>query len=290
MPKKERKTLMTNYDPKPTLLTLCQINDPIITHANYKKKYEQLFNDGQPISRGHADAHFFLLRQFQLIKEIKPAQYKLSSTGELICKLLCENREQEYQKALKTILLTTENKDFFKDFRKFVKRSKSLEQIKKKFGRIISNGEEREVEMYRTLIAWSEEANLITKHEFKRKVKTKLKSELYVAATPKSKTQKYSLKEFWNELKCIYKEIQAASGFGSKMFYIQIGELRLRVSAQLGFWDTKEFDYHLTKLLESKAYRLYIRLHGAPTHAYEFMQTFEFRNKKYPLISLVVVR
>lgn len=287
MPKKERKTLMTNYDPRPTITALCEIKDTIMTDDTYKKKYEELFMGGQHISSQHNDAHFYLLRQFQLISEVRNSQYTISATGKLICKLLCDHNIVKYQKALSRVLLLTENREFFEEFLKFVKRSKSLSQIKERFGRIISNGEEKRVEMYRTLIAWCEEANLITKHTSKKEeTKKKKKEETYVAATP-TKPKVYSPKKFWQELKHVYKEIQDLSGFGSKMFYVPVGELRLRVSVQLGFLETKEFDYYLTKLLENKAYRLYIRLHGAPTHAYEVMETFAFRRKEYPLLSLV---
>lgn len=285
MQKRESKTLMTNYDPRQTISTLCEIQDTIMTDKTYKKKYEELYNDGLPISSQHNDAHFYLLRQFQLIVEIRNSQYAISPTGKLICKLLCERNMVKYQKALSRVLLLTGKREIFQEFLKFVKRSKSLSQIKEKFGKITSDGKEKRVESYRTLIAWCEEANLITKHGSEKNSKKK-KEDTYIAATP-VKTKVYSLKKFWEELKRVYQEIQDLSGFGSKMYYIPIGELRLRVSVQLGLMEKKFFDYYLTKLLENNFYRLYIRLHGAPTHAYDVMETFEFRNREYPLLSLV---
>ena len=285
MPRKERQTLMTNSDPRQTINTLCEMKDIPITYTTYKKKYEELYNDGVSISRQHNDAHFYLLRQFQLIYKVESIQYAISATGREICKLLSKHEIAKYQDALKTVLLSTENRDFFEQFLEFTKRSKSLKEIKERFGKIVSDGEEQNVEMYRTLIAWSEEANLITKHTSKKDKTSKI-VETYVASTPQI-PQTFTMEEFWHELKRIYKEIQNASGFGSKMFYVSIGELRLRVSVQLGFLRTVEFDYYLTNLLEDKKYRLYIRLHGAPSHAYDIMESFEFDKKKYPLLSLV---
>lgn len=279
MPKKEKKTLMTNDDPKPTIIALCEIKDPIITYNTYKKKYEELFRSGKQISRGHADAHFFFLRQLGLLTEIKKTEYKISATGTYICELLRKGKEREYKQALTTDLLTTENKEFFEEFLEFVKRNKSLHQIKEKFGKTLVKGKEKEVETYRTLIAWCEEANLI------RKVESEHGTYVAVAREP---SKKYTLEEFWQELLLTYKEMQKSSPLGSKLIYVPIGELRLRVSCQLGFQDTAEFDQYLSQLLSSKQYRLYIRLHGAPTHAYEYMESFTYNKKKYPLLSMMV--
>lgn len=272
---------MTNDDPKQTILALCDIKEPIINYGSYKKKYEELFRNGKTISTEHADAHFYLLSQFELLTEIQESQYKISSAGRYICELLQTKREMEYKKVLAVVLLNNSKKKMlFREFLEFVKRSKSIDEIKDEFSKIIKNRKVKYRETHRTLIAWCEEANLITKHTSKRKT--------YVAATSREPSKKYTLEEFWQELVKTYKDIQKASGHGSKMIYVSIGELRLRVSCQLGFLDTTEFDQYLSRLLSSREFRLYIRLHGAPTHAYEFMETFTYRGKAYPLISLVV--
>lgn len=263
---KTKWSIMTNEDPYETIKTLCQIKTPFVTWDTYKEIFESHFNEEKPISPQHNDAHFYLLSQFGLIIKVDDLRYRISSTARYLCNLLNDiKKEKEFQRALSSMLLTNSQKgELFNNFLNHLQRSKTKKELKEKFP----------VETYRTLIAWCERANLITVHDS------------YCAATPKKPEKKYTIKEFWNELVNTYKEIQETNVFGSKRIYVPVDEIRLRVSCQLGFYDPATFDNFLIDALSHKEYRLHIRLHGAPPHAYAEMKSFEHNRKSYPLFSL----
>ena len=69
-----------------------------------------------------------------------------------------------------------------------------------------------------------------------------------------------------------------------------MGEIRQRVSCELGFTDEKIFDKFLTRLLNAEKFMSKIRLYGAPTHAYDEINQFEHHRKIYTLFSMVNIR
>ena len=95
-----------------------------------------------------------------------------------------------------------------------------------------------------------------------------------------------TLEEFWNILLQTYHEMQGGKRYN---FYIQIGKLRDRISKKLGFTDKDVFNQYLVKILEDKEHRMNVRLHGGPTIAYDKLESFEFNNKLYLLLSLINV-
>ena len=262
------ETIMTNEDPDETIDTLCKLSDSVITRSIYKKAFEDFFNNGAAISSQHNDAHFYLLTQFELLIRTDTAKFRLSPTAKYLCQLKSDpNKDNEFARALGTLLKTNLAKGaLFREFLNFVKTAKSNKELKKKF----------RGESYRTLKIWSRRAHLITMHGD------------CCAAIP-TQVANYTLKKFWKALLHTYKEIQQSDTFGTRRIYIPVGEIRQRVSCELGFEEAKVFDGFLVRVLNSKEYRFKTRLHGAPTQAYDEMEKFEYRGKVYTLFSMIGV-
>lgn len=262
-------SIMTNEDPDETIQTLCKLENNSISWESYKKSYEKFFNNEQKISKQHNDAHFYLVRQLGLIERKNNSEYRLSPTGELFCEILQKtNHEKKFQKTLASLLLTNDEKgELFREFIDYVKNSKKDDDLKKKFVG----------ETHRTLKSWSKRANLVTIHDD------------YCAAEPIHDVEDCTVNKFFKTLFNTYEKIQRRNVFEPKREYIPIREIKRRVSCELGFKELTQFDNWLTETLNHKKYRLFVRLHGAPSHAYEKMETFRYKGKSYPLLSVVKV-
>ena len=261
-------SIMTNEDPGNTIKTLCKLKNQPINWESYKKMYEQLFNKNEKISSQHNDAHFYLVRQLGLIKKSNNV-YRLSSTGKTLCNILSEPHcEIKLQSALASLLLTNKEKGgLFEEFLNFVRIPKTNDDLQKKFVG----------ETYRTLKAWCLSADLIINHG------------KYYVAKPNRDSKKCTIEKFFERLLETYNIIQQGNSFEPKQEYVSVEEIKSRVSCELGFREPDQFDEWLTNVLEDKRYRVSVRLHGAPTHAYETMETFSYKGKSYVLLSIVQV-
>ena len=141
---------------------------------------------------------------------------------------------------------------------------KSEDEVQKEFGN----------QKYRTLKAWSIFANLV------------IFQDNHFRPAPKKINRIYSLEQFWEVLVKTYASLQRTSIFEPKKIYIPIEELRCTISFKMYFEDIDKFDCYLTKILNNKKYSFRVKLYGAPAHAYDQMNKFEYCGKSYLLISI----
>lgn len=258
--------IMTNDDPEATIKTLCFMSNDI-TREKYKKCYEKNFNDNKKISEQHNDAHFYLLTQFKLLENVTNNKYKKSLCVNYFCNNIDKNNKSKWKKSLKVLIMNSKKKEMFIDFLKFLKTPKKIEDIKSRYS----------AESYRTLKSWCDFADLI--HADKN----------YCYAVLGEKKYVYNLKEFWRILVQTYKNLQRTDVLAPRRTYIPIEDIRRIVSCELGILDPKEFNDNLTTILDIDKYRSLLRLHGAPTHAYDEMEPFDYKRKSYLLLSMTDV-
>ena len=259
--------LMLNYDPLETMKVICLIPESTITWESYKECYEKTFFNGKIISNQHIDAHVYLCRQFGFLKSVNKYDAKYYRTE--IIEQLCKNMDTEYKtkkwkKKLGVALLISEKKDHFKKFINFIQDVKSEDEVRAEFGN----------QKYRTLKAWCIFANLV------------IFQDKHFRPIPKKINQVYNLEQFWEILVKTYASLQRTNIFEPKKTYIPIEELRSTISFKMCFEDIDKFDYYLTKILRNKKYSFRVKLYGAPAHAYEQMNKFEYYGKGYLLMSI----
>lgn len=261
-----KNVLLLISDPKDLFKALTELKNQEITLKLFKEKMEEILK--KKISKKHAESYFYSATIFGfLLPQSQKGKYRLSATGHLLCSLYNDpTKKAEYQRILSTVLLTNRRKgELFKRFLDFVKDPKSVDEIYNKFGKVTG----------KSLIIWTIEAGLVFK------CKNFIgKARLENFALP-------DLDEFWKELKMAYNQMQKTPIFGVKKIFVDIGELRLRVSCKFNFPDLKEFDKYLQALLDTK-YGKFIFLHGAPSHILERRENdiFEYKNKSYLYLSI----
>lgn len=260
--------LMLVEDPQDTLKALCSFVESEVDWKSFKLSYEKVKGKEKPITKGHADTHFYTLTIFKFIipSEIRKNAYQLSLITKKLCALLHDpSKKEEYQKILSELLLTNKSKGkLFEDFLQFVNERKSRKEVNQRFKPIPA----------RTLIAWSKEAGLIQEYQE------------YVQAIPiKKMTPTHD--QFRHALIETYKEMQTSEVFGIERIFVPIGELRFNVCVKLSLKST-DFDEELKYLLATE-YGNKITLHGAPTDVFENVgETFNYMNKLFVYISMKV--
>lgn len=265
----ESEGLMLVEDPRETLRTLCKFNRRIVDWVSYKREYEKLVGrKHKPISKQHADTHFYMLTLFRLFLPLESGekgQYKLSPTALALCKFMGSN-EGKYKQILAGILLNNKKKGaLFRNFLDFVGVSRTIEKIEKKFKSMPS----------RTLKKWCKEAGLIEISDSKR----------LIWALPQGKRH-YSIKEFRKKLVQAYNEMMDTGIFGVRRIYVKISELRVDVCYKFNL-SFEEFDGYLKNLLSSPMGKK-IRFYGAPTGVFESDETFAYNGKSYVYMSIKV--
>jgi len=257
-------------DPMNTLITMCEIKGEIITWKLFKKTYETVIDRiTDPVSRGTADTHFYLLRQFGLLSVYnnKKGQYIISNLGKKICELIETENWEEYKIKLYNILITNEEKsEIFNDFYHYLETNKVVNktELYNEFKSITA----------RTLIAWSKEVDVI-RHD---------KDIDKIWFHKKNYKMDVNLNIFWKELQDAYKELVRTDLFMIKIMFVEISELRANVCYRLNL-ELDDFDYYLIRTLNS-IYGNKIQLYGAPSSSYEGKRHFTYKNRKHVLLRL----
>ncbi len=201
-------------DPRHTLNALCSLGGIDFDRAKFKLTYEKEVDRlDDPISREHADTHFYTPKIYGLYDSgARRGTYRLSFVAKQLCELLKDpNKQDEYRKLLGNLLLTNDEKgELFRGFVEFVKKKKTRQEIYDKFEQITG----------RTLIAWSKDAGLIETDE----------DEDHVWALARD-APKPSPEQFKDVLLSTYKELEKSEVFG----------IRLGGFAADATWDLTQF-------------------------------------------------
>ena len=223
----------------------------------------------KPIHIKTAHTYFYTARIYGLLvkanKNKKNWLYRTSSTCNYLCGVYNdENNIEEYQRALKSLLLNNDEKgELYSDFLNFVKRPKKISEIYNKYKTLTG----------KTLIAWCLEANLIRK-----------KSNI-VSYKHEQDIKPPSLEKFWKSLVTSYIDMQDTGMFGVKKIYADLAELKLRISCELGIDEDEDFDRYLKNIIQSK-YGTIITLDGGPPLLYKEQYHFRYKDKNYLYLSI----
>ena len=277
--KRSSSGLMLVEDPKFTIQVLCNLPD-YFNWQMYKDKYEQMKGLSRPISRQHADTHFYSLSIFGIIEQVDlgRGKYKLSISGKVLCKYLFENRIFKFKNCLANILLNNQKKgEIFRSFFEFVsnKGKVNYDEIHTFLKKINTDKNKSAIEiMARSLIAWSEEAGLIER-DTQQKIIWPVKQE------PK---KDISIEEFWNFLCKKYLELKKSEIFGIEKIYVDILQLRTAICLELNI-ENEEFNKLIIRLLDSEKGDN-IKLYGAPTSFFSGRENFSYMNRVYAYITI----
>lgn len=282
--RRSSKGLMLNEDPRETIKALCRLSNSVIDWELYKSTYEDLIGREKPISKQHADTHFYTLSIYGLIapsQSARKGKYSITTVGRMLCKSLAKGSMEEYKRILANVLLNNSEKGhFFRSFIAFVKSSDKVtydDILRFVENKLLKEKTTRIGIVARTLRAWSKDAGLI---------ETDKERKLIWSIKEAKKKSRPSLKEFWTILLDKYLFLRESEIFGIENIFVDILELRTLVCIDRP-WSNEEFNQYLVKLLDSE-YGEKIRLYGAPTSVFSNRENFGYKGRVYAYIRMEV--
>jgi hypothetical protein len=256
---------MVPYQPKKRLML---VDNPRLLFKTLQifKEFEK--NIGKEVHIKTAHTYFYTSSIYKIIiksnKNLPKPAYRLSSIGVYIIDIYNdENKKIEYSNTLKNLLLNNKIKgELFRDFLMYVEKPKKIKEIYEKY--LEPTG--------KTLIAWCLEANLIRRKKY------------IVGLIKNDINSNISIDKFWTVLKDIYTDMQMTDFLLIKKIYVDLDEVKLRVTCELGISDGL-FDEFLQKLMASE-YSKFITLDGGPSSVYKDQYTFKYKGKNYLYLSM----
>lgn len=247
-------------DPFETIRTFCSFGEAAISYEAFKREYEAQNNNGRPISKSHAQAHFFMFSVLGLAQQVKETVYRRTDKGKILCSALGD--DLQFQRALGEVLTKNQEKgDYIASFLAYLNKSRSETEVMKKYHRA-----------GRTLIAWCSLAGLIRK-----------KGKSYSTVLEPIE----GVESFWSGLKNAYNIELRTESKGLKKQFARIDDLRRYLVPRLPSMEA--FDNYVRTLMADPRYSRRIELSGA-TVAYaarERLTPLEYKRKYYYFLTLI---